>query len=113
MWIIGGILVFAAIVIALTFFFRPQSGIDYKELIEAKDETIRVLQAQRPIYERQIEELRNMISDHKKKDSLLVIQINQTKQSIRNVDERLKNIPANISRIADNNDSLRVAISNL
>lgn len=111
--IIIGVLALAAIIIFFTFFNNRSTGIDYKELIKAKDETIKVLQDQRPIFEKHIEELKVLISDYQKNDSLLITQIIANKQTIKQVDERLKNIPARIAAIANNNDSLRRAIADL
>lgn len=112
-YIFFGCLAVAAIIIFFTFFNKKQSGIDYKELIKAKDETIQVLQDQRPIFEKHIEELKGFIEDGRQRDSLLMTRINSNQQTIKLVDERLKNIPARINAIAGNNDSLRVAIANL
>lgn len=96
--------------ILFTFINKQKSGIDYKELINAKDETIKVLQDQRPIFEQHIEELKGFIDDHRRNDSLLATQITTNKQTIKQVDDKIKNIPARIAAIADNNDSLRHAI---
>lgn len=111
--VVLSVLIIAAVIIFFTFFNRKKTGIDYQDLIKAKDETIRVLQEQRPIFERQIEEMKVVIADHKRKDSLLIIQINSTKQSIRNVDERLKNIPARIDALGNDKNAIRRAITDL
>lgn len=110
-----GVIALTVIILVISLFtsYRKRGDDSYKEVIKAKDETIKVLQDQRPIFEKHIEELKVVIAERKRNDSLLIVQINSTKQSIRQVDDKLKNIPARINRVADNNDSLRLLISDL
>lgn len=70
---IGGLL------IVLTFIKNNRPGIDYKELVKAKDETIKAIQGQRDIYKELNEEKDRQISEHEKKDSILLIQAKQLK----------------------------------
>lgn len=110
-YIFIGCLVVAGIIIFLTF-FNKKSDLKYLELaIDAKDETIKVLQEQRPIYEKQINKLYEFIDEHEKKDSLIILQISANKQTIKQVDDKIKNIPNRIAAISNDNNELRRAIS--
>lgn len=108
-----GLFALGGLLIVLTFFKKNNTGIDYKELIKAKDETIKAEKDKQAIYEDRIDDLKTFIDDHKRNDSILVTQITANKQTLKQVDERIKNIPAHILSIAGSNDSLRVAIANL
>lgn len=110
--IVIGVLALAGIIIFFTFFNNKRSRIDYKDLIDAKDETIKVLQQQRPIFEKHIEELKSVIEDHQKTDSILVTKISTNRQTIKQVDDKIKNIPGRIDAFAHNNDSIRAAFAN-
>lgn len=113
MAIVLGVLIIAVIIILITFTNRNMVKSDYKELIKAKDETIKVLQDQRPIFEKHIEELGAVIENHQRTDSILVTKISTNRQSIKTVDEKLKNIPGSINAISGDNDALRRRISEL
>jgi len=99
MWIIGGILVFAAVIIAFTFLSRPSSsGIDYKELIKAKDETIQAVIRERDVY-RQWKD--DAINELNKKDSVLQLKIKTNTV-------RYEKIPVTVSNLSD--EELRRAV---
>jgi len=98
MWIIAGILVFAAIIIAFTFLSRPKTGIDYKELIKAKDETIQAVIRERDVY-RQWKE--DAIQELHEKDSVLQIKVKTNTI-------RYEKIPVTVSNLSD--DELRRAV---
>jgi len=100
MWIIGGILAFAAIIIAITFLSKPKQGIDYKELIKAKDETIQAVIRERDTY-RQWKD--DAINELKAKDSVL-----QLKVKTNTI--RYEKIPVTVSNLSD--DELRSAVEN-
>ena len=98
MWIIAGILVFALIIVALTFLSRSKQGIDYKELLKAKDETIQAVIRERDTY-RQWKD--DAINELHKKDSVL-----QLKVKTNTV--RYEKIPVTVSNYSD--DELRSAV---
>lgn len=112
-YILIGLFAIGGLFVVLTFFKKNNTGIDYKELIKAKDETIKAEHDKQAIYEDRIDDLKTFIDDHKRNDSLLITQITTNKQTLKQVDDKIKNIPARILSLAGNNDSLRVAISNL
>lgn len=103
-------LIIAGLIILFSFLNKNRAGIDYKELIKAKDETINVLKEQRTIYESQIDDMKVFIEDRRKADSILITKIAANKQTIRIVDDKLKNIP---DRSNSSNDELRRAIAEL
>jgi hypothetical protein len=104
----------AVLAIFFSFFNKKKGGVDYKELIKAKDETIKVLQDQRPFYEDIILLLNEFIEHHQRQDSILVTKISTNQQTIRTIDEKLKSIPARMAAIADSsNAAIRRAISDL
>ncbi len=72
MAIILGVLIIAVIIILITFVKKSKPGIDYKELIKAKDETIKAIENQRDIYKGLIAEKDLQIEQHFKNDSLLL-----------------------------------------
>lgn len=100
-WIIGGILAFAVIIIAVTFLFsNRQSGIDYKELLKAKDETIQAVIRERDTY-RQWKD--DAINELKEKDSLLQVKIKTNTV-------RYEKIPVTVGNLSD--EELRSAVEN-
>ena len=98
MWIIAGILVFAAIIIAITFLSRPKTGIDYKELLKAKDEVIQSVIRERDVY-RQWKD--DAINELQKKDSVLQLKIKTNTV-------RYEKIPVTVSNYSD--DELKRAV---
>lgn len=108
-----GLFALGGLLLVLTFFKKDNTGIDYKDLIKAKDETIKAEKDKQAIYEDRIDDLKTFIDDHKRNDSILVTQITTNKQTLKQVDERIKNIPARINALADDNAALRRAIAEL
>ena len=100
MLIIACIFVFAAVIIGLTFLSRRNSGIDYRELIKAKDETI---QAERQVREAERKFNDFLISELKAKDSVLQIRVKTNTI-------RYEKIPVTVSNLSD--DELRSAVEN-
>lgn len=100
MWIIGGILAFAAIVWALTFLYRKTPYVDYKELIKAKDETIQAVIRERDTYRQWKDDI---INELQKMDSIL-----QTRIKTNTV--RYEKIPVTVSNLSD--EELRSAVEN-
>jgi len=98
MWIIGGILFFAVVIITVTLLSRVKPGIDYKELIKAKDETIQAVIREKDAYRKWKDEA---IQDLNEKDSLL-----QLKVKTNTI--RYEKIPVTISNLSD--DELRRAV---
>jgi peptidoglycan hydrolase CwlO-like protein len=110
-YILIGLLVLAAILIVASFANRKPSGVDYREIIKAKDETIQAEKEKQAIYEDHIEELKSVIDELNEKDSVLITKISTNRQTIKQVDDKLKNIPASIDAL--DKDAIRRAISNL
>lgn len=100
LWIIGGILAFAVIIIALTFLTKAKPDIDYREIIKAKDETIQAVIRERDTY-RQWKD--DVIEELNKKDSAL-----QAKVKTNII--RYEKIPVTVSNLSD--DELRSAVEN-
>lgn len=96
--IIGGVLLFGAVIIFFTFIGKRKDGIDYKELIKAKDETIQAVIRERDTY-RQWKD--DAIQELQTKDSLL-----QLKVKTNTV--RYEKIPVMVGNLSD--DELRSAV---
>ena len=101
------------VMVSLVMAGRNKSNVSYREVIEAKDETIKLLKEQRDMYVPVIEKLEASIIEHEKQDSLLnIMYLNNRKNYIIN-DNKMSAVKSRIERIANNNDSLRAAISAL
>src|SRR5205809_8073299 len=63
--------------ISLNTAFKNKGDDHYKELIKAKDETIKAIEGQREIYKQVIEEKNLELAQHFKNDSILATQSKQ------------------------------------
>lgn len=83
----------------------------YDQLIAAKDSVI--AEKNLRIIEKQshIEELKNDYQQLEQRDSILNVRFLETEQTYKKINETIRNIPVRINRIATNNDSLRLLLS--
>lgn len=95
-WILLG----AAVIIFITFFNKSKDGIDYKELIKAKDETIQAVARERDAYREMKDEAIKALQE---KDSLLQLRVKTNTI-------RYEKIPVMVGNLSD--DELRSAIEN-
>lgn len=95
-----GLFAIGGLLILLTFFKRNNNGIDYKELLKAKDETIQAVTRERDVY-RQWKD--DAINELQKKDSVLQLKIKTNTM-------RYEKIPVTVSNYSD--DELRSAVEN-
>lgn len=79
------------------------------ELIAAKDETIKAIQRERDSYIEQKENINADLVRYRERDSILNQLFLQNQKLHEEFEKELKNIPANIKRIADNDDAIRAA----
>jgi len=63
--------------ISLITAFKNKGDNHYKELIKAKDETIKAIQEQRDVYKQVIEEKNSQLAQHYRNDSILMVQSKQ------------------------------------
>lgn len=106
-----GVMAAAILILVITFFKRNRGGIDYKELIKAKDEQIELIKEHNRHYEQDNKRLEDEIVAHKKQDSILIGQLTNNRQNIKSIDDKIKNIPVRIAAIATNDDSIRAAFA--
>lgn len=102
---IFGVLGIAVIILLISLFtsYRDRGNDYYKDLIKAKDETIKAIQEQRDIYKEVNERTNQILVEHEKKDSILY---QQSKQLVI----RYEKIPVYINSL--DRDGLRAAFSN-
>lgn len=96
--IIPWLLFAGAVIVLITFFNRSKGGIDYKELIKAKDETIQAVARERDAY-REMKD--DAIKELQTKDSLLQLRVKTNTI-------RYEKIPVIVAGISDT--ALRSAI---
>lgn len=102
------------LIILIVTLFRATNKTDdslYKELIAAKDETIKAKDELIAEKLNQNIELDKTISELKARDSVLTERYLQNQIIYKKLDAQLKNIPARISAIAGNDDDIRRAFS--
>lgn len=93
-----GVFVLGGLFILFTFINKKKSGVDYKELIKAKDETIQAVIRERDTF-RQWKD--DAINELKEKDSLLQLKIKTNTV-------RYEKIPVTVSNLSD--EELRRAV---
>jgi hypothetical protein len=101
------------IIIFITVFrsLRKAPDSPYKELIEAKDETIRAKDETIAVKTEANRKLDETIANLMSADSALAAQYKTNQVIYKNIDAKLKDIPVRIARIAGNDDSIRAAFS--
>jgi len=97
----------------LTAFRNKGDNSSYKDVVAAKDESIKILKEQRDMYLPVIEQLNKSIDAHEKKDSVLNELFISNQKKYKANDAKLSDISNRINRISGNNDSLRRAIADL
>src|SRR5687768_13689478 len=95
------VLVIAVIVLLVSLFTKKRSDESYKELIKAKDETIKAIQRERDAY---IE----IKAEYKKQDSLLQLILVENKNKLKVNEKKLKDIPVTVVNLSK--EELRRAI---
>jgi hypothetical protein len=91
----------AVIVLLISLFTKKKSDDNYKEVIKAKDETIKAIQRERDAY---IE----IKAEYKKQDSLLQLILLENKNKLKANDKKLKDIPVTVTNLSK--EELRRAI---
>lgn len=104
-------LIFLAVCVAglLILLFTRNNNND---LIKAKDETIKAIQRERDAYIEMRDKESENIAEHRKKDSILHELYLSNQKIHESFEKELKDIPANIKRIAGNDDSIIAAFKN-
>jgi hypothetical protein len=82
-----------------------------QKLIEAKDESAQAWEKTAEIAVKLADTHREFAKEIKRQDSIYIVQIQQSQLNYKKLDDRLKNIPLYIQRIANNDDSIRRAYS--
>lgn len=100
-----GLLAVAVIGLAVSLFtsYRNKDNDNYKELIKAKDETIKAIQEQRDIYKQLNAEKDLQIEQHFKNDSILMVRSRQ-------LNVKYEKIPVYINSL--DRENLRTAVYN-
>lgn len=105
-----GILLLVLLFSVLRSCRRDEIG-THDELIKAKDETIEAIKESRDAYQLVIEEKDKNIAQLKIQDSILQATYSNNQNVYKVLDAKIRNIPNFISRIANNDDSIRFAFS--
>lgn len=84
----------------------------YKQIVAAKDTIIQKEHEKIDIYERLIEEKDRSLTILHEKDSASEAHSKEIELNYNKLNETLRHIPERINRIATNNDSLRLLLSN-
>jgi hypothetical protein len=82
-----------------------------QKLIEAKDESAQAWEKTAEIAVKLADTHREFAKERQRQDSIYIVQIQQSQLNYKKLDDRLKNIPLYIQRIANNDDSIRRAYS--
>ena len=111
------ILLFIAIFIGALFvfnIFKRGKSIDtttYKKIISLQDSLIKSKQDIIDTKNEQNTQLNQQIASHEKQDSILLKTFLDNQKNYKLIDARIKNIPIEIARIRNNDDSIRAAFS--
>lgn len=112
--IIGlGVVTLLLLILVITVFrvFRKSEVQLNEKVIKAKDETIKALEQTAEANLQLADVHRLNAIELKKKDSLYILQLQQNQTVYKSLNDRLKNIPIAIQRIAGNDDSIRLAFA--
>lgn len=103
------------VIILLIVLFRGKRSTTNQDLVDqliaAKDSVIKKEGDKIVLYERLIEEKDRTNSVLQERDSVLNAHYNETEKLYKQINDKVKSIPARINRIATNNDSLRIILS--
>lgn len=101
------------LILVITVFrtFRKSELRLNSEVIKAKDETIKALEKTAEANLQLADVHRLNAIELRKKDSIYILQLQQNQTVYKSLNDRLKNIPIAIQRIAHNDDSIRRAFA--
>lgn len=109
-------IVIIGVVILIKVMFSGNNNSTNKDLINqliaAKDSVIKKEADKVVLYERLIEEKEKTNDVLQSRDSVLNAHYNETEKLYKDINAKINSIPGRIARISNNNDSLRLLLSN-
>lgn len=105
------VIVFLILLVGVFRSFRNKELNTHEDVIKAKDQTIEAIKESREAYQLVIVEKEKTILQLQKRDSTIQVNYINNQNAYKSIDAKLRNIPDYISRIANNDDSIRAAFS--
>lgn len=100
------------VIILLFVLFKGKRKIDLRQAeIVLMDSLIAAEKSKQVLYERLIEEKDRTNEVLQSRDSVLNAHYNETEKLYKSINDKLRQIPGRINRIATNNDSLRLLLA--
>lgn len=103
--------VILAVLLISSLFGRGKDPVTHEAVIAAQDETIKAYKSSAEAWQQVAAESRQTVVQLIARDSMLLSNYIDHQKVYPKIDEKLKNIPAYISRIAGNDDSIRAAFA--